>query len=183
MSKKNYTMIYIGIVSAIIILVAGITYAYITSKTEKNITTGTGKLDIDYSIVQNITSGSISPSNTKEDGLHGIVQAKLKTNSVASTFNLYITPSKLANELKISALKWEVYGTNNSQTVYTNIGDFSTASINTAIKIVDSYELLSTDTTFDIYIWLDGNLVTGSVVGKEFTATISADSTPITGSF
>ena len=50
-------------------------------------------------------------------------------------------------------MKWEVVGTYNGTTVYSNNGNFSTAVKDTPITIVDKYGLKSTNTTFDI--WLD----------------------------
>jgi len=165
------------------IIVAGITYAYLASITETSISTGSGKLDVDYNIVKNIETGSLAPSNSRTDGLNGVVTAKLGSNSVPGAFNLYITITKIDTELRIPGLKWEVDINYNGSTVDTITGNFNNANVGDKITIVDAYELTTTDTTFDVYIWLDGNLITGSVVGKEFGATISADSVSITGQF
>ena len=165
------------------ILIAGFTYAYLISRTERELTTGSGKFSIDYSIVKDITSTGISPSNSKEGGLLGTVKAKLSENSVAGKFNIYITPKTIEGLNTSDVLKYEVY-INNSTTAY-KTGTFNGATADNAIKIVDSYNLTSTSTytNFDIYIWLDNNLVTNAMFGKTFNATISADSTAITGEF
>ena len=60
---------------------------------------------------------------------------------------------------------------------------FSTAVKDTPITIVDKYELKSTNTTFDIYIWLDANLINTALNDNRFTAKISADTVQITGSY
>ena len=137
-------------VALFIALIAGFTYAYLISRVEKTLTTGSGKFSIDYQIVENITAEGLTPS----------VIEGLNTSD---------------------ALKYEVY-VNNSTTPY-KTGDFNNAAVNNPLQIVDSYELNSstTLTTFDIYIWLDNNKVTNAMFGKTFKATISADSTSITG--
>ena len=164
-------------------LVAGFTYAYLLSRTEKELTTGSGKFSIDYTIVKNITATGLTPSKTKEEGLLGTVKAKLSENSVAGNFNIYITPKTIDGLNTSNALRYEVY-VDGSTTPY-KTGTFNGASVGTPIRIVDSYKLTSTSTytNFNIYIWLDSDLVTNAMFGKNFNATISADSTAITGEF
>ena len=166
-----------------VILIAGFTYAYLIARTEKDFITGSGKFSIDYSIVQDIDATSLSPSQDKNDGLHGIVKAKLSENSVAGKFNIYITPSIIEGLNTNNSLKYEVY-INGGTTPYST-GTFNGVDVGTNVKVVDSYSLSSTSTytTFDIYIWLDNNLIVSSMFGKKFKATISADSTSITGEF
>ena len=160
-----------------IVLVAGATYAYLLLKSETDLTTGTGKISIDYKIVQNITATNLSPSTNKSGGLIGKVQAKLSDNSLAGNFNIYITPKTIDGLNTNEALKYEVY-VDNSTTAY-KTGSFKNITANTKVKVVDAYSLSSTSsyTTFTIYIWLDNNLVTNEMFGKTFNATISADST------
>ena len=83
-----------------------------------------------------------------------------------------------------NALKYEVYIHNGDLTTGTN-GNFSTATKDKPLTIVENYYLTSTTdyVTFDIFIWLDNSLITNNMIGKTFKATISADSTAITGEF
>lgn len=165
------------------LLVAGFTYAYLLSRVDKTLTTGSGKFSIDYQIVQNITSNSLTPSTDKGEGLHGIVKAKLSEGSTHGKFNIYITPSVI-DGLNSEALKYEVY-INDGGTITGTNGDFSSSTANESLTIVQSYDLVSTTdyVTFDIYIWLDNSLITNDMIGKSFKATINADSTAITGEF
>ncbi len=182
MKKAKVIGTILGVI-LFIALIAGFTYAYLLSRVEKTVTTGSGKFSIDYQIVQNITSSSLSPSSNKDEGLHGIVKAKLSENSVAGKFNIYITPSVI-DGLNSNALKYEVYIHNGDLTTGTN-GNFSTATKDKPLTIVENYDLTSTTNyvTFDIFIWLDNSLITNDMIGKTFKATISADSTAITGEF
>lgn len=183
MKNNKKLILYIGLVLLLIVIVGGATYAYILGRTnEEEVTNNSGMVDVDYTINENITGVQLIPSDSKSGGLHSVATAKLKEGSVNAGFNIYITPSVIEG-LDISALKWEVIGTNNNEEVYTNSGNFSGATMGNAIKIVDSYALKSTDTTFDIYIWLDASLITTSIDNKQFKATISADSVQITGNY
>lgn len=164
------------------ILISGFTYAYFTASTNKEKVTGnTGKLDISYNISENIT-GTFIPSTSREDGLKSMATAKINSGSIPAAFNIYITPTVI-DGLTIEALKWEVEGISNNSVVYTNSGNFSKATVGTPIKIVNNYALKSVDTVFNIYIWIDGNLLTSSIGDKRFSAKITADSVPITGQF
>ena len=182
MSNKKYTItIIVGVILGIF-LIAGFAYAYIVSVTnEESVDTGSGKLDIAFDITESIT-GNLIASSRREEGLIAVANAKLNGDSVPAALNLYITPTVI-DGLAISALKWEVEGLNNSTLVYTSSGDFSGATADEAIKIVDGYELKSTVTTFNIYIWLDGSMISTDISGKRFAADLSGDSVPITGRF
>lgn len=183
MNKKKSIVISIVVVLLIIILVSSTTYAYISSRTsDEEIGTESGMLDINYTITpENITGNLISSSN-RESGLKAVATVSLKTGSEAALLNMYITPTSLTN-LNISAFKWEVEGIKGEEIVYTDAKDFSTGLVNTPIKIVDGYALTETDTTFNIYMWLDASLVTSPINDVSFGAKITADSVPVTGNF
>lgn len=183
MNNKKKLMLYIGLVLLLIGVVSGFTYAYILSRTnEEEVSNNSGIVDVDYTISENITGTDLVPSIDKSSGLHSIATAKLKAGSVNASFNIYITPSVI-DGLNIGALKWEVKGTNGGEEVYSNNGDFSAATADTPITIVDGYALLSTDTTFDIYIWLDASLINSAIENKNLKVTISADTVNVTGNY
>lgn len=183
MDKKKKIWLSILLVLFIIMVSAGLSYAFfIGSTSEKDLDTKSGEVKVIYSIHENVNANELISSDTKEGGLKSVVNAKLDTTSVPAAFNIYITPS-IIEGLNISALKWEVIGTNNNEVVYTNNGDFSSASAGNSIIIVDKYDLKTTDTTFDIYIWLDAKLLTESLDNKRFVASISSDSIQITGEY
>lgn len=183
MDKKKKIGLYIVFVLLLCVVVGAASYAYIVARTsEENIVNNSGKVDVDYTITENITGMQLIPSSDRTDGLHSVAIAKINTGSVPSAFNIYITPTSIEG-LNISALKWEVVGTYNDTIVYSKNGDFSTAVKDVPITIVDKYELKSTNTTFDIYIWLDASLINTALDNNRFTAKISADTVQITGSY
>ena len=183
MNKNKKVMLSIIFVLLIIVVISSVTYAFILGRTnEENINNNSGKVNVVYDITENITGVQLIPSSTATEGLTSVAVARLDTDSVPAAFNIYITPTSI-DGLNISALKWEVTGTNNGEIVYTNNGDFSTAVKDTAITIVDKYELKNTDTTFNIYIWLDASLINNSIDNVNFTANITADTVQITGNY
>lgn len=185
MDKKKSIIISIAIVLLIIVLISSTTYAYISAITnEGNLDTGSGMLDINYTITPENITGSLVSSLDRESGLKAVSTVSLKTGSEDALFNMYITPTALTN-LNITAFKWEVEGIIGEEIVYTNSRNFSLAEEGYPIKIVDSYTLTPTtpSTTFNIYIWLDSSLVTNPLDSVSFGAKITADSVPITGSF
>lgn len=183
MNKKKSIIISIIFVIVIIVLISSSTFAYISARTkEENIGTGSGMLDINYSITPENITGNLVSSINRESGLKAVATVSLKTGSEVALLNMYVTPTALTN-LNISAFKWEVEGISGDEIVYTNENDFSTASENTPIKVVDGYALTEDDTIFTIYIWLDASLVNSPIENVSFGAKITADSSPLTGNF
>lgn len=183
MNKKKSIIISIIIVLLIIILVSSTTYAYLAATTnEEAVDTESGMLGVNYDITpENITDDLVS-SLDRERGLKAVAIASLETGSEPTLFNMYINPISLTN-LNIEALKWEVEGFSGEEMVYTNSNNFSNAEEGNPIKIVDNYSLLETNTTFNIYIWLDARLINAPINGASFKAKIIADSTPLKGTF
>ena len=183
MDKKKKVIISVIIVILLTIVVSAVTYAYLIAITNEGVidTTGSGELSIDYQKPADLT-GSLSMSANRESGLKTTATAKLNDGSVDALFNMYITPKALTN-LNIPALKWEVEGVRNGQIVCSDNGDFSNATVDTKFKILDGCKLSTDITTFNVYIWIDANLVTTPVGGAQFDAKIGADSVPITGGF
>ena len=180
MNKKKNVIVAIIIVVLIVFVVSSITYAYLLAMTNEEIVdNGSGELDINY-VKPNDLTGGLAMSSNREGGLKSVATASLNEGSVDALFNMYITPTVLTN-LNIPALKWEVEGVRNGSVVCYNSGDFSSAVVDTKIKILDSCQLDYSETKFTVYIWLDSSLVTTSVGGAQFDAKIGADSVPITG--
>lgn len=182
-NKKNLSISIIAVIAIIILTFSG-TYAYLASVTnESNVNTGSGKLDINYvGPSADSLTGNIISSDSRDSGIKTVATASLNAGSLDALFNMYITPTVITG-LNITAFKWEVEGINGGTIVYTNSGNFANATAGTKIKIVDSYKLRTTTTTFNIYIWLDGDLVTDAISDASFKAEIVSDSVKITGEF
>ena len=190
MDRKKKMIISIISVLVLIVVVSAATYAYITAVTnEGNTSTKTGMLDINYTPPGDIT-GSFTPSEDREGGLYTSAKASLVDGSVSAILNMYITPTALDN-MNIPALKWEAEGVRNGETICYSSGDFSEAVVGEPIKLFpnelsddkNDCVLSTTETTFNIYIWLDVNMIGGTLGGTSFGAKISADSVDVTGTF
>jgi len=188
MNKRKKLIILITLGVLIIAAITASTYAYLLAMTnEEDASTGSGMLGINYNPPADI-GGMLVPTSDRNGGLFTTTTASLETGSEKALFNMYITPTSLTN-MNIAALKWESEGlrdTNNDgvlDTVCAGSGDFSNASVNKDIVIIDHCELDYTDTVFNIYIWLDSNLLDTSLDGATFGAKIGADSVNITGTY
>ena len=188
MDKKKKLVIAIMVVLLLIVVVSSTTYAYIIGMTnEGSASTGSGMLDINYATPGDIT-GNLIPSADRSGGLFTTTTASLETGSQIAYLNMYITPTALTN-LNIAALKWEAEGLRDTDddgeddVVCSWTGNFSTAEVNKAIKVINGCQLDYSDTTFNIYIWLDASLLNTSLSGATFGATIGADSVDITGTY
>ena len=173
-------LIYILLTIAIIIAVTGVTYAFVSTKqsTSNEDLIKSGKLEINYT--GQIMSSKLIPSLNKDKGLYAKVTMNLATDSLGAPVMLYLTPTTLPTALKISALKWEVYVNDATEPLTT--GDFSTATANTAIQLLDTgYTLTTTATIFHIYVWLDGALTGNEVANQTFEAKINASVTNLVG--
>jgi len=161
MKKNTKKLIVISIAIAfLILLVAGATYAYILTTIQSNNinTTTSGLLNINYTKGQNIT-GSLTYSSTYTGGLNTTVTISKTSTSLPAGVNIYLTPTVLSNTLKTSgALKWQVFGYQNATQVYSNSGNFNTATVNSPITIVNNQTVSTTVTSYTIYVWLDGTI-------------------------
>lgn len=183
MNKKKSLIISIIAVVLLILLVVGGTYAYFLATTnEVDVSSGSANLDINYNAPEDITSGSLTSSDDKTGGIVRTATVSLNEGSIDALFNMYITPTALTN-LNIAALRWDVEGVRDDETVCFGSGDFSDATVGTPIQVIDSCELSTDEITFNIYIWLDSNLIESAISGANFGASISVDSVPITGDF
>ncbi len=154
----------------------GITYSFIIGfvKTNDIDLSKTGKLEVIYINEEDI-DGSLQPTNSKESGLSTIAKIKIAEGSVAALATISLEIESLPVELAVSGLKWEVY--KNSDISTYNQGTFEGVSEGEFVDIVSDYLLSTDETTFTIYIWLNGNEVGNEVENKTFTAYLSARAT------
>jgi len=186
MSNKRIVGISIMVVVLIVLVVSGVTYAYLMAVTDEGtLDAGSGKLDINYvGPTADSLTGNIISSDSRDSGIKATATASLNTGSEDALFNLYITPTSLSG-LNISAFKWEVEGMRGGSIVdaCSGSGNFAGVTANTKITMVSGCPLDTATTTFYIYIWLDGSLITDAISNASFKASIGANSTPITGEF
>jgi hypothetical protein len=186
---KNKLAISIIIVLSIVFIVAGSTFAYFSAVikgTDNKIKGNSANFNVIY-YGDNSFIGNIRIVTSKEEeGTHSsTVQIGLDTAINGVTGDILFNVTNISNNLKINGFKWEVYTvSNNVETLYSS-GNFSNATNNSVIPLVQGYPLSTTLTTFKVYIWLDGNdSSTGNGVldgTAHFAGYISAKSNNLTG--
>ena len=185
MNQKKKLIISIISVLAVVLIVAGVTYAIFAITTNFGIVAGnSGKLDVNYTISSANVTGMMMPSASRDNNLKETVTAKLNSGSVDGALNIYLTPTTITG-LPKEAINWEVDVMDGSNLIDHYSGNLSSATVNSPITIVESYLLDTTTLTFNIYIWLNGVQITNSNFSdtNSFVATISADTVPVTGRF
>ena len=180
------TILYITGVLLLTIMIAGSTYAYLsaTISSEQNaIRTQSNELNVVYTGGSTI-AGNLNLSVDKSGGLNTSVNIRLDTKSVKAKGNLYINIDEISQHLSVNGFNWEVYGVSNNELVYEDTGTFEECRATNGIKkceqgdrlyIVNDYQLTTTNTTFTVYVWLDGNKVGNEVIGQVFRGTIVAE--------
>lgn len=183
------TILYIAIVLLLIIITASGTYAYLVAATNSTANAANTKgavLDVIYTKGEDI-SGTLNLTKDKNGGLETTINIRLSDDSVQVSANLYINIEEITETIANSALNWEVYETVNNTEILVGSGTFADCGNGTACKtndklyIVNNYELSTTNTTFTVYIWLNGNAVGNEVLNAVFKGKIGAESGNFTG--
>lgn len=166
------------------IAVIGSTYAYFSASASSNENVeGTSKtFDVIYTGGTTI-SGPINLGSKKEDGLNTTVNIKMAEGSALATATLYINIEKITSNLATEGFVWEVIGTKNNTQVYYNKGNFVGTNNTTKniVNIVENYKLSEENTSFTVYLWIDGNKVDNNIVNAEFQGYIGAKTENFTG--
>lgn len=173
MQKIINNSIIVLIVITICLVTFSVTYAwFISSQSTDNVNASTsGKLEIIYDKGQDV-NGTLRPSSSKETGLSATVKIKQSLNSVSGLGTVTLNVVNIDPALAVKGLKWELYKDSDVSPIAN--GTFEGVTSNSQIDLVKDYLLTTTDTTFTLYIWLNGNEVDNSVMNKTFSAYISA---------
>jgi len=189
-NKKLYIMMGIILVISVI---AGGTLAYFTSSTNtpnNDVNLGSNRFLVDVTSTGPI-DGALTLTTSKAEGLMTNVSVKMNEKSVLSKGNLYITINDITNNMinnnKTSwkkALIWELYGYNEqNEAELIDTGNFLECSTNGQKTCVNGdklymykdFQLTYDYQSFDVYVWLDGNIADNGVEGAYLRASISAE--------
>ena len=175
MANKYKKVIIISIIVAILSLaIFTITYAWFLNSQEtsdvSNAATG-GSLDIIYANGQDIT-GVLKPAKDNSTALSTTATIRKSSTSVDALATITLNVQSITSGLAISAFKWEVY--KNSETSPIKTGNFNGVAANSKISLIENYLLTTSDTTFTIKLWLNGNETTNSVANQSLSAYIDA---------
>lgn len=178
--KKS--MLYTVAILLLVVAVAGGTYAFFTSAISANNALNTNSINFEviYTGGTEIT-GPMNLSATKEQGLNTTVNIRMAEGSAQAKATLYVNIEKITSNIAVKGFKWEVYGYQDGNQVYSNTGTFDGTKDNDIVNIVNDYQLSEENTSFTAYFWLDGNLLGNEVLGAEFKGFIGAKTENFTG--
>lgn len=179
---KKITLYIIATILLAIITVSG-TYAYfvVTTNSEigNSIIGNSSKINVIYSGDADIT-GVLELVNSKEEGRQATVKIQLSNDSVDAEANIYIQVNQIGQNLASEALNWELYRTYNGTESFVAKGTFDGVSAGNKLYIDRNYRLSTDETSYTVYIWLDGNKVGNEALGETFKGYIGAEAEHIT---
>ena len=182
---KKQVIYMISTILLLTVAVIGSTYAFFLSTTGNNnnsVTTGASNFEVIYRGDTEI-SGVMPVTYEKTDDFKRTVSIKVAEDSVEAYANIYINIEHMTNNLSIDGFIWEVYGYQNGNLVYSDSESFKNYNdtTNNKVDIVSNYKVTKTNTTFDIYLWIDGEQVNNDVLGASFSGHIGANTEYFTG--
>lgn len=152
------------------------TYAFFHTSIEQNesgTTASSGNFDITYTKGNDIIGGVLTPTTSKTNGLNTSMTIKKNASSIDSKYSILLNFTTLEEGLNSQAFKWEVYRNDEANPI--NAGNFSSAVINTPITLVTDQLLTTTQTSYTIYLWLDGSLAGNETQNKNFSASLKIE--------
>ena len=175
-------LIYIIVILLIVIITFSGTYAYFvaTIKSSNNsLVTNSSKLDILYTGDADI-SGVLNLVSSKEQGKNATVKIKLSNDSVDAKSDIYIKVDEIGRYIASDALNWELYRTFKGVESFVSKGTFEGVSDGDKIYMDRNYRLSTDETSYTVYIWLDGNKIGNEAVGESLVGFIGAEAEHIT---
>ena len=156
--KKQLVLSITGIL-LLILIVSGSTFAYFSTVVKGNgndISANSKIFNVDYHNGQDI-NGELDIVTDKANGRVTEVEIGLTENIPGVVGNILLNVENITDNLKINGFKWESYLKEGNTETLQKSGNFSAASNDLVISLVDNYPLTTSMKTFKIYIWLDAN--------------------------
>ena len=179
MEKRKVLGTIIGVL-AFIALIAGISFAWFSWQSSNNtlVSFTVGGVDITFDAGADITSSKLRPVSTKEYGVandYAIKKTITASSPLTAYLNLYLTLETLPDGLKHESFIWELY--KGSELV--GKGNFKNSNQGDKITIASSQKITNTTSTYDLYIWIDGNNYANpeTMQNQTFKFVLSADGT------
>lgn len=174
--KKNTnkkTLMLLLIVLSLIIIVSGVTYAWLSWTSDKTvIESSTGCFDINYN--GSFTDTKLVMSSSYEGGVHATIDISVNDSCdiKSGIGTIYLNTNDFsANDISLvekGALKFVVFenGVQANEGVITSIGD---------TIVLDEISLDTTQKTYNIYLWLDGNMADNTYSNAIFDGSVYAE--------
>jgi len=170
--------IWVTITLLIIVLIpVSFAYWYWNSTTNTNVSLTVEGIDITYVGGSDITGVNLIPVTSKESGIasNNAIEKVVTASSNSTTYmNLYLTLETLPDGLKDESFVYEIYNGAN----LVKSGNFASNNQGDVITLAANQEITTTTTSFQLYIWIDGNKDNPSeMMNKTFKFVLSADAT------
>ena len=179
MEKRKVLGTIIGVL-AFIALIAGISFAWFSWQSSNNtlVSFTVGGVDITFDAGADITSSKLRPVSTKEVGVskgYAVKKTITASSPLTAYLNLYLTLETLPDGLKHESFIWELY--KGSDLV--GKGNFKNNNQGDKVRIASSQKITNTTSTYDLYIWIDGNNYDNpeTMQNQTFKFVLSADAT------
>jgi len=174
-------ILYILVILLVVIITVTGTYAYFIStiNSGSSLTGGSSKLEILYTGDTAIT-GVLNLVSSKEEGKKATVKIQLSNESVDAKADIYIQVNKIGTDIASDALNWELYRTYQGKESFVSKGTFNGISSGDKIYVDRDYRLSTDETSYTVYIWLDGNKIGNEALGESLEGYIGAEAQHIT---
>ena len=166
MNKKNMSKIFMIFgISILVLAIIGSTFAYYVWTTGEEdttkIVTGIGAATVYFDGGSDIADANLRPVSDKSKGI--IKTINVKGDTTGLTFNMYLDLITLPDALKEESFRYALY---NGETLKKE-GNFSsdyltsntstcTENSTTHITLLTNEAISTTNTTYTLYIWIDG---------------------------
>ena len=187
-NKKEIIYIIIGVI-LLMILIAGATYAWILSAlavTNGNYNTRTINFNVDYVNGTAISSVPALATATPSTAAHLTVKANKATGSAPGNLTIYLNTDLDETKttlglLSSGAINYAVcIGTCADFTTAASTGTISSATVSKEAILVNT-PLMTTQTSYNIYFWIDSSKLDSTLVGAKYTGYISAEAVQTEG--
>lgn len=183
--KENFKkIIIVSVITLVVVLLFGGTYAwYVWSTSDDNKAVINASLE-NATVVFNggadLVGQNIRPVANKEAGIVKTITVQTENDTLNNvSFNLYLDLIEIADELKSTDFKYELY----EETTLVVSGNFleattleCTTNDTTHIELVKDKTISTTLSTYTLYIWIDGTVENDTnLTGKDFYFMLHAD--------
>ena len=94
--------------------------------------------------------------------------------------DIYMKVTTIGQDIASNALKWELFRTYQGTESFVGRGTFDGVSSGNKIYVDRDYRLSTEETSYTVYIWLDGSLIGNEALGESFIGYIGAEAQHIT---
>lgn len=177
---KKIILYIVGILLVATLIITG-TYAYlVTTINSGNALIGSSSnIAVIYTKDANI-EGELNLVGSYKEGNKATVKIKLANDSVDAKADIYMKVTTIGQDIASNALKWELFRTYQGTESFVGRGTFDGVSSGNKIYVDRDYRLSTEETSYTVYIWLDGSLIGNEALGESFIGYIGAEAQHIT---